>query len=58
MNGLFESRRFWLAVASVAAVVLVDAVKLPVSQEQVELIVMTFAAWIVGDSLRATKPKA
>lgn len=54
LNELFKSKRFWVAVASVAAVVLKD--KLPISEEQLTSIVMVIGAWIVGDSLRGVQP--
>lgn len=54
MNELFYSKRFWLAVAAVITVVLKD--RLPVSEDQVQQLVLVIASWIVGDSLRATDP--
>ena len=54
MNELFYSKRFWLAVASVLGVVLKD--RIPIADDQLQLIVLTVASWIVGDSLRATDP--
>lgn len=58
MNGLFESRRFWLAVASLIFQVVSANFDLAITEEQLQLIVLTVAAWIVGDSIRETKPKA
>ena len=56
MNGklgaLARSRRFWSAGAALAAVVLNELLGL--SAAEVELVVMTLGAWIVGDSLRRT----
>ncbi len=49
---LFESRRFWAAVAGVAVVILSDT--LGMSQEQATKIVALLGAWIVGDSLNKT----
>lgn len=51
---LFSSRRFWLAVAGMVAVV-ADTFGLPVSQANIQEIVLLAAAWIVGDSLRKTE---
>lgn len=55
MQNLFKSKRFWAAIASVAAVALAD--RLPLSEQQITDIVMVVAAWIVGDSLRGSEPK-
>jgi hypothetical protein len=52
MNQLIKSKRFWAAVAGIAASLLRD--KLPISEDQITEIVMVLAAWIVGDSLRST----
>lgn len=52
MKDLFKSKRFWLAVGSAIAVALKDY--LPLSEEQVQQIVMVIGAWIIGDSLRQT----
>ena len=56
MDKLLSSKRFWLAVAGVATVLLRDQFELPVTEEQVQDVVLLVAAWIVGDSLRATDP--
>lgn len=55
MKGLFESKRFWAGVAAVAVVVLKD--KIPLSEEQITLLVYTVGAWVVGDSIRPVEPK-
>lgn len=55
MNEIFKSKRFWAAVASVAAVALKD--KLPINEEQLTQIIYVIGAWIVGDSLRSTDLK-
>lgn len=55
MNKVFESKRFWLAVAGVITVVVQSFVPI-FSQEQIEAIVLVVASWIVGDSIRATDP--
>lgn len=51
---IFKSKRFWVAVAGIAAVIFED--KIPVEKEQLEQIILLVASWIVGDSLRATVP--
>ena len=52
VQGLFGSRRFWVAVGGVVFVVF-DGVGLGVSAEQVNHLVLLGGAWIVGDSLRS-----
>lgn len=54
MQEIFKSKRFWIAVSGVVAVVLKD--KLPFSEDQLQQIILLAATWIVGDSLRATTP--
>ncbi len=54
-QGLFQSRRFWVAVAGVLLVVCQD-MGLPVSPDQVQMLVLLLAGWIVGDSIRAATP--
>jgi hypothetical protein len=55
MQELIKSKRFWVAVAGIAASLLKDV--LPINEQQITEIVMVLAAWIVGDSLRATVEK-
>ena len=50
----FRSRRFWLAVAGVA-VAMSDELGVSIPPNTIQLIVMMFAAWIIGDSVRETK---
>lgn len=52
---VWTSKRFWAAVAGVLGVVLQEYT--PISQDQVNDMVMLIAAWIIGDSFRATVPK-
>lgn len=54
MQALIQSKRFWMAIAGLATVVLGD--RLPFNEAQITDIVMVIAAWIVGDSLRQTDP--
>jgi len=49
-----RSRRVWLAIAGVA-VAISDEFGLSIPAESIQQIVMLFAAWIVGDSLRKTE---
>lgn len=53
MPEIFYSKRFWAAVASIVFV-FTDGFGIAVSAEQIELVIMSLAAWIVGDSLRST----
>jgi hypothetical protein len=56
LNGLFQSKRFWAAAASVAVIVLQD--RLPLTPDQITLAVYAIGAWIVGDSIRpSVKPE-
>lgn len=55
-NDVLKSKRFWVAVASVIAVVLKD--KLPVSEADLTNIILVAASWIVGDSLRGVSPSS
>jgi len=52
-NSLIKSRRFWASIASVAVVVFKD--RLPLTEEQITMLVMTVGAWIVGESLRSSQ---
>lgn len=52
MGDLLRSKRFWAAAVSLVAVIAGD--KLPFSEDQLLEIVLVVAAWIVGDSMRAT----
>jgi len=53
---IFKSKRFWVAVAGIVAVVFED--KIPIEKAQLEQIILLVATWIVGDSLRAVPPPA
>lgn len=55
MEGLFKSKRFWVAAAAIAVVVLKD--KVPLSEDQIQLLVYTVGAWVVGESIRPVEPK-
>jgi len=50
MQDLLKSKRFWAAAAVVAVVVLKDQV--PLTEDQIQQIVLAVGAWIVGDSIR------
>lgn len=53
LKGLFKSRRFWAAIASVVVVVLHDSFGIP--EDTANTIVAIGVSWIVGDSLRTTE---
>ena len=52
-NSLIKSRRFWAAVSSIAIVIFQD--RLPISPEQIEMIVLAIGSWIVGESFRSSQ---
>lgn len=54
LKDLFQSRRFWLALSGVLFVA-TDHFGLPVSEDQVQTVIMLAAAWIIGDSIRSTE---
>ncbi len=54
LESLFRSRRVLLAVAGVA-VALSEELGISIPAETIQQVVMLFAAWIVGDSLRKTE---
>jgi hypothetical protein len=57
ISSFLKSRRFWVAAAGVAFVVLKD--RLPgITEEQVTNIALMVGAWIVGESLRSSQEPA
>lgn len=54
-DSLWRSRRFWVAAAGVAVVVLKEAVGVPLSEDQITQLVLLGASWIVGESLRSSE---
>jgi hypothetical protein len=52
LKNLIRSRRFWASIASIAVVVVQD--RLPLTEEQITMMVMAVGAWIVGESLRSS----
>jgi hypothetical protein len=55
-QALVKSKRFWLTVSAVAAVLLKD--KIGLTEEQITNLVLAVGAWVVGDSIRGLPPKA
>jgi len=55
LDSLLKSKRFWAVAASVAVVVFKD--KLPLTEVQINEIVMAIGAWVVGESIRPVDPK-
>jgi len=53
LASLIRSRRFWLTVGGVLAVVFQDVLNIP--EEEVMQVVGLLIAWVVGDSLRKTQ---
>ena len=54
-DSLVRSRRFWVAAAGVAVVVLKEAIGVPLSEDQITQLVLLGASWIVGESLRSSE---
>lgn len=54
LKALVRSRRFWVSVASLLFVV-TDQFGFGLDQETVTMLVLSSAAWVVGDSLRKTE---
>lgn len=55
INSLIKSRRFWITIGTIAAVVFKD--KLGIPEDQIQAIVLAIGAWIVGESLRSSETK-
>ena len=53
LKALLLSKRFWAAIAGVILVVL-ENFGVPINHDQVQMLVMLIASWIVGDSIRST----
>lgn len=60
-QSFIKSRRFWLMIGGVAVAVFKDQLGLPLTEEQIQEMVLLIGAWIVGESLRSSQavaPKA
>jgi len=55
IQALFQSRRFWVAVAGIVAVTTESLGVTTLSSDQIQNIVLLCASWIVGDSVRKTE---
>lgn len=55
-KALLVSRRFWAASIGLVAVVAADIFGTELNQEQLLGIITIVVAWIVGDTVRETKP--
>jgi hypothetical protein len=55
VQALFQSRRFWVAVAGIVAVTTESLGVTTLSSDQIQNIVLLCASWIVGDSVRKTE---
>lgn len=53
LESVFRSRRFWLAVAGVA-VAASEELGFSIPPETIQNVVIMFAIWIAGDSIRKT----
>lgn len=58
VQDLIKSRRFWVSVGAIAAVVLKDKLGLPLSEEQISDLAILIGSWVVGESLRSSSAKA
>jgi hypothetical protein len=58
VQDLLKSRRFWISVGAIAAVVLKDKLGLPLSEEQITDLAILIGSWVVGESLRSSSAKA
>ena len=58
VQDLLKSRRFWISVGAIAAVVLKDRLGLPLSEEQITDLAILIGSWVVGESLRSSSAKA
>lgn len=54
LDGLLKSKRFWAAAAVVAVVIFKD--KTPLTEQQIQELVLAVGAWIVGESIRPVDP--
>lgn len=57
INDLLKSRRFWISVGSIAAVVLRERLNLPLTDDQITDIAILIGSWVVGESLRSSSAK-
>lgn len=57
VQDLLKSRRFWVSVGAVAAVVLKDRLNIPLSEDQITDIAILIGSWVVGESLRSSSAK-
>jgi hypothetical protein len=57
INDLLKSRRFWVSVGALAAVVLKERLNIPLSEEQITDIAILIGSWVVGESLRSSSAK-
>jgi len=58
VSDLIKSRRFWVSLGALAAVVLKDRLNIPLSEDQITDIAILIGSWVVGESLRSSSPKA
>jgi hypothetical protein len=56
LKDLTKSRRFWVTIGTIAAVVFKD--KLPLTEAQMIEISVLVGVWVFGESLRSSSAKA
>lgn len=54
ITALFNSRRFWLTLATMVGVLANDFLGMGVDEEAIKHIVLVVAAWVLGDSINKT----
>lgn len=54
---ILKSKRFWMAVGTIIAVVAKDRLGIPITDEQSMQIALLIGGLIIGDSLRSIAPK-
>lgn len=58
VKDLFRSRRFWVSVGGIAAIVLRERLGLPFTEEQITDLAILIGSWVIGESLRSSSAKA
>lgn len=58
VKDLFRSRRFWVSVGGIAAIVLRERLGLPFTEEQITDLAILVGSWVIGESLRSSSAKA
>jgi hypothetical protein len=54
LKAMIQSRRFWIAVSGILAVISNDLGITDMTPEQIQNVTILLASWILGDSIRET----